>query len=114
LESGAPRAHRDVLASARVRETILTRAFSGKAARGVPNRVTRELRDPDDLAPYPFQNAMTRDMRNAAASAGNPEYLSLWAGQAAALAREQPAREIVARLMDEARAAGREAVRRTG
>jgi len=63
------------------------------------------LRDPDDIAPYPFQNAMTRDVRNAAGAAGNPELLSLWAGQAAPLAREGPAAKIVAALMREAQAA---------
>ena len=96
---------RAVLLSDRARDTVLTRNFSGRTARGVPNRITRELRDPDDIAPYPFQNAMTRDIRNAAAAAGNPEYLSLWAGQAAPLAREEPARAIVERLVREAREA---------
>ncbi len=104
-ESGIGQPYRDVLKSERARQTVLTRTFSGRAARGVPNRVTSALRDPDDIAPYPFQNAMTRDIRNAAAAAGNPEYLSLWAGQAAALAREAPARAIVRDLIAEARRA---------
>ncbi len=102
-ESGIAPAYRAVLKSARVQNTVLTRSFSGRAARGVPNRVTEALRDPEDLAPYPFQNAMTRDIRNAAAAAENPEYLSLWAGQAATLAREEPARVIVERIVAEAR-----------
>lgn len=106
-ESGASPAYRDVLRSGRVHETVLTRNFSGKTARGVPNRVTESLRDPQDIAPYPFQNAMTRDIRNAATAQGNAEYLSLWAGQAASLAREAPARAIVERLVTEARAAMR-------
>ena len=101
-ESGISRAYRDVLTSERVHETVLTRAFSGRSARGIPNRVTRTLRDPDDIAPYPFQNAMTRDIRTAAATSGDADYLSLWAGQAASLAREAPAGEIVRRLMEEA------------
>ncbi|HZO92510.1 MAG TPA: nitronate monooxygenase [Candidatus Baltobacteraceae bacterium] len=113
-ESDISRAYRDALKTERVHDSVLTRAFSGRTARGIPNRVTRALRDPDDIAPYPFQNAMTRDIRNAAAAAGNPEYLSLWAGQAASLARELPAGEIVKLLMAEARAsldAAREALR---
>jgi len=104
-EASTSPAHRAVLTSERVRHTVLTRAFSGKSARGVPNRFTAAIRDPDDIAPYPFQNAMTRDVRNAAAASGNPEYVSLWAGQAAPLAREQPAAQIVRRVVDEARAA---------
>ncbi len=82
-ESGIVPAYRRVLASERAASTVLTRTFSGRTARGVPNRVTRTLRDPDDIAPYPFQNAMTRDIRTAAAAQHDPEYLSLWAGQAA-------------------------------
>jgi nitronate monooxygenase len=104
-ESGIAPAYRAALASARAERTTLTRVFSGRAARGIPNRATGELRDPEDIAPYPFQNALTRDVRNAAAAQGNAEFLSLWAGQAAALARPGPAAEIVARLMREARAA---------
>jgi nitronate monooxygenase len=98
-ESGIAPAYREALRSARAQHTVLTRAFSGRTARGIPNRVTTELRDPDDLAPYPFQNAMTRDIRNAASAQGNPEFLSLWAGQAAPLATEAPAAEIVTNLM---------------
>jgi nitronate monooxygenase len=104
-ESGIPAAYRQALTAERARRTVLTRVFSGRAARGIANRATAELRDPDDIAPYPFQNAMTRDIRNAAGAQGNAEFLSLWAGQAAALARAGPAREIVAELMREARAA---------
>jgi nitronate monooxygenase len=112
-ESGIAPAYRAVLKSARVRATVLTRTFSGRTARGVANRVTQTLRDPEDVAPYPFHNAMTRDIRNAAAQAGNAEYLSLWAGQAASLAREAPAGEIVRALMEEARRA-RDAIRLDG
>jgi nitronate monooxygenase len=104
-ESGIPATYREALASARAEYTLLTRAFSGRSARGIPNRVTAELRDPDDIAPYPFQNAQTRDIRTAAAAQGNPEFLSLWAGQAARLARPGPAAQIVERLAREAREA---------
>lgn len=100
-EAGTSSAYREVLKSARASHTVLTRVFSGRAARGVPNRATAELAEAD-IAPYPFQNAMTRDVRNAAAAQDNAEFLSLWAGQAAPLAREAPAREIIERLMREA------------
>jgi nitronate monooxygenase len=103
-ESGTASAYREALRSPGSRRTVLTRVFSGRSARGIPNRATAELRDPDDIAPYPFQNAMTRDVRNAAAQQGRAEFLSLWAGQAAPLARAKPAADIVADLMREARA----------
>ncbi|HTD35077.1 MAG TPA: nitronate monooxygenase [Candidatus Elarobacter sp.] len=109
-ESGIAPAHRALLASESARSTVLTRAFSGRTARGIANRVVTDLADPDDIAPYPFQNAMTRDIRTAAAERGRAEFLSLWAGQAARLAKSKPAAEIVADLMREARAAARASV----
>jgi nitronate monooxygenase len=113
-EAGIAPAYRAALKSERAEETTLTRVFSGRTARGIPNRASRELRDPHEIAPYPFQNAMTRDIRNAASAQGNPEFLSLWAGQAARLAREMPAAEIVAALMNDARAALQRAERYAG
>lgn len=104
-ESGIVPAYRRALTSAQAGRTTLTRVFSGRSARGIRNRMTTELRDPDDIAPYPFQNAMTRDIRDAAAQQGRAEFLSLWAGQAAPLAKEKPAAEIVRDLMDDARRA---------
>ena len=101
-ESGIAPAYREALEAPGAAHTVLTRAFSGRTARGIPNRLVADLRDPDDIAPYPFQNAMTRDIRSAAAEQGRGEFLSLWAGQAAALATAKPAAEIVADLMREA------------
>jgi nitronate monooxygenase len=102
-ESGTASAYREALRSHDARHTVLTRAFSGRTARGIPNRVTRDLADADDIAPYPFQNAMTRDIRTAAAEQGRAEFLSLWAGQAARLAKAKPAAAIVEELMRDAR-----------
>jgi nitronate monooxygenase len=105
-ESGAPQAQKDALLAAHEDATAVTRAFSGRAARGLRNRVMDEFeRDPSAIAPYPLQNALTRAMRTAAAKAGRTEYLSLWAGQAPRLARSLPAGELVsvlARETDEA------------
>jgi nitronate monooxygenase len=56
---------------------------------------------PGQLPPYPAQNALTRDIRAAAAKSGDADYLSLWAGQGVALARELPAGELVAQLARE-------------
>lgn len=103
-ESGIAVAYRNALRSKRSTDTVLTRAFSGRTARGMANRLTQELRDPDDIAPYPFQNAITRDIRTAAGEQGRSDFLSLWAGQAAKLAKEAPAADIVAELMQEAQA----------
>jgi nitronate monooxygenase len=100
-EAGTSRPYRDALKEARDDATVITRAFSGRAARGLANRFTREMAGAP-LAPYPAQNALTRDIRTAAAKNGDFMLLSLWAGQAAALAREVPAGELVAQILREA------------
>ncbi|MCA1829056.1 MAG: nitronate monooxygenase [Myxococcales bacterium] len=99
-EAGTSAPYRTALRQARDDSTVITRAFSGRAARGLANRFTREMSGAP-LAPYPVQNSLTREMRAAAARAGDHELLSLWAGQAASLAREIPAGELVAQIMHE-------------
>lgn len=98
-------AYRDALRSGRADETVLTTAFSGRMARGIRNRFALEMDDAAKRAPYPYQNALTRDLRAQAAAAGRAEVLSLWAGQAFPLAKAAPAAEIVERLLREAHAA---------
>ena len=101
-ESGASRAYKDALL-ARTRDddaTAITRAFTGKAARGIRNRFLEEMAAAPVL-PYPLQHAMTADLRREAARIGKPELLSLWAGQGAPLARARPAAELVRDLARE-------------
>lgn len=111
-ESGASRAYKDaVLARSDDDPTTLTRAFSGGLARGLRNRFTEEMIGAPVL-PFPLQNALTSDMRRAAAKAGNADLLSLWAGQAVPLARARGAADLVRDLVREteeavARLAGR-------
>jgi nitronate monooxygenase len=100
-EAGTSAPYRAALRQARDDSTVVTRAFSGRAARGLANRFTLEMAAAP-LAPFPAQNALTRDMRAAAARAGDSGLLSLWAGQAAALAREMPAAQLVAQIVREA------------
>ena len=103
-ESGAAQIHKDLLVKATEDQTALTEKFSGKPARGLANRFLKEMRDAPQLA-FPAQNAVTGKLRQAAAKAGNPDFLALWAGQGAALARALPAAELVATLEREAVAA---------
>lgn len=105
-ESGAPRAYKDALMTGRDDGTALIRVFSGRPARGLNNRFMAEMHESGaPIAPYPAQNALTRDIRNAAAEQGRPEFLSLWAGQGAGQGRRTPAADLVAALAAEADAA---------
>jgi nitronate monooxygenase len=86
VEAGTSAPHRRALAASRDRDSVVTRAFSGRPARGLVNAFEQQVdARPDAILPYPAQNALTRPLRNAASAAGDPEYVSLWAGQAAPL-----------------------------
>ncbi len=88
--------------------TRLTRAFSGRHARGIENAFMREMRAVEANIPaYPIQNALTQELRAAAAKAGSAEELSLWAGQSVTLARPGSAAEITETLWREAQIAMR-------
>lgn len=79
-ESGVHPKYKEAVLTAESEDTVLTRAFSGKPARGIRNRFVEEM-DREDVPGYPVQNAYTRDIRAAAAKEDRVEFLSLWAGQ---------------------------------
>jgi nitronate monooxygenase len=91
-EAGTSAPHREALA--RPGTTALTRAFSGRRARGIVNDFMRE-HGADAPSAYPQVNHLTAPLRAAARAAGDPEAINLWAGQAYALAQERPAAELV-------------------
>lgn len=101
-ESGASDAHKSAVLAARTDRTVITRAFCGRPARGLVNAfIARLVGKEDQILPYPLQNALTRAMRTAAAARGDAGYLSLWAGQGVARARDLPAGSLVRRLVAE-------------
>lgn len=103
-EAGVPDAYKEAILAAQPGETRITRAFSGRPARGIANRFMDAVEDPSREAavlPFPYQNALTRPLRTAAAKAGRAEFLSLWAGQGLGLARRQGAAELMERLIAE-------------
>jgi len=107
-EAGIADAYKEAILAAREQDTRLTRAFSGRPARGIANRFMAEVEGPDSadaILPFPLQNALTRPLRTAAARQGRAEFLSLWAGQGLRMACRQPAAELVARLAAEAQEA---------
>ena len=100
-ESGAPDAHKRAILAAKEDTTAITRAFSGRPARGLKNGFMASVDGKDFILPYPLQNALTRPMRTAAAQQGLADYLSLWAGQGVVRARAMPAADLFARLVEE-------------
>jgi nitronate monooxygenase len=112
-ESGISAPWRRAIAEVGDDATRLTRAFSGRHARGIENAFMRALRADEAAIPtYPIQNALTQELRAAAAKAGDSEALSLWAGQSVALARPGSSAEITERLWREAQEALRQAAER--
>ncbi len=101
-ESGASPAYKRAILAAHKDTTVITRAFSGRPARGLSNLFIEQLAGHENaILPYPLQNALTRAMRTAAGKQGRPEYLSLWAGTGVARARALPAAEFVHCLLAE-------------
>jgi len=113
-ESGAHPGFKSAVLRAAEDETAITRAFSGRAARGIKNRFLIEVgANEGGLAPFPVQNALTRDVRAAAQRQNRPEFMSLWAGQATRLARRTTASELVRETVQGAQAALAAAAGRT-
>ncbi|WP_411375508.1 NAD(P)H-dependent flavin oxidoreductase [Arthrobacter sp. MPF02] len=98
-ESAAVPEYRALLHSPAAGHTVLTRALSGRLARGIPNRVVRDLSDARSIAPFPVQNWLTGRFRPQAAARGNTELMSLWAGQSAPLLRYGTAAEVLTELL---------------
>ena len=85
--------------------TALTNVMSGRPARGVMNRVMREIGPIDGIAPdFPLASGALAPLRAKAEAAGSGDFSPMWAGQAAALGRVMPARELTRTLALEAQA----------
>ncbi len=96
----------DALARTPPEQTAVTRAFSGRAGRGIATDYVRAAgaAGAPRPAPYPIQRGLTQPMRDDAVKAGDIQRMQAWAGQSAMLARAEPAAEIVAGLWSGAQA----------
>lgn len=102
-ETGLPTGYSTSLSEAAPEDTVLTRAFSGRLARSIRNEVTRAF-ETVAPAPYPLQRNLSAPMRAAALAENDPGRMQLWAGQGAAMARAEPAADLVRRVWAEAEA----------
>jgi len=98
-------AHRAALAAADDEATRLTNVFTGRPARGLRNRLVDELGPMSADAPvFPYAGSLLTALRDHSQQQGNGDFLSMWSGQAAALARDEPAEAIARRIASQAAA----------
>lgn len=90
----------DALAGTAPEDTIVTRAFSGRAGRSIATNYVRAAiaDDAPAIAPYPVQRGLTSAMKNAALKEGDVQRMQAWAGQSAAFAKAEPAADVVRQL----------------
>jgi nitronate monooxygenase len=98
-EANTSAVHRAALKSEAARHTALTNLFSGRPARGIVNRIIRELGPMSAAAPaFPLAGAAIAPLRARAEAAGSGDFSSLWSGQNAAGCRDQPAADLTRAL----------------
>lgn len=96
-ESGASATHRAALTDPARTETVITRAFTGRPARGLRNAYI-DAHEAEAPLGYPAIHYLTSPLRKAAAAAGKPDYVHLWAGTGYRNAAAEPAADILRRL----------------
>ena len=94
--------YRQALKDAKDNETAITNVFTGRPARGIVNRLVREVGPMSDVAPeFPFAAAALAPLRTKSEMAGSADFTPLWSGQAARLNRELPAAELTRKLAED-------------
>jgi nitronate monooxygenase len=102
-ESKISPVHRAALKSAQADGTAITNLMTGRPARGILNRLMREIGPINPVAPeFPLAAGALAPLRAKAEALGSGDFSPMWSGQAAALGRAMPARELTAKLAAEA------------
>lgn len=103
-ESGAKHPHKKAIIEASEEDTVVTKAFSGKSARGIKNAFIGYMENKKDtIVPYPIQNSLTKAIRKEAGDQGNADYMSLWAGQGNRLNKVCSASEVMDEIVSRMR-----------
>jgi nitronate monooxygenase len=101
-ESGASDIHRQILFSPRAEKTTLTRSYTGRLARGIPNRVMAEFdKRSNVLPPFPIHSWFVGQLKVAAIAAHVDDFISLYAGQGTPLLKHKRASALMASIRDE-------------
>ncbi|TBX27881.1 NAD(P)H-dependent flavin oxidoreductase [Nioella sediminis] len=104
-ECASPEVHKQSVIAATGDDTMATRAYSGRLARGIANDFSREMAAHADWPDFPLMNAATGPIRAASAKAGLPDAVALWSGQGAGLVRAETTSQVVSRMVAETEAA---------
>ncbi|MGN7478357.1 NAD(P)H-dependent flavin oxidoreductase [Solibacillus silvestris] len=96
-ECEATKTHKNAILNSEQEATTITKAFTGKYARGLKNKFTEQLKEAE-VAPYPIQHYLTLHIRKESANQNKPEYMSLWMGENSYLAREASVKDIIDHL----------------
>ena len=98
-ESGAADAYKSAVLHADLDATVITKVFSGRPARGIQNAFIDQMhRAP--IAPYPYQNDLTKRLRKEAAIQGKADFLSLWAGTSVGQTRSGSVRDVIQHFLE--------------
>ncbi|HDI7655576.1 TPA: nitronate monooxygenase [Staphylococcus aureus] len=101
-DSNASELLRDAIINSKETDTVITKAFSGKLARGINNRFIEEMSQYEgDIPDYPIQNELTSSIRKAAANIGDKELIHMWSGQSPRLATTHPANTIMSNIINQ-------------
>lgn len=102
-EAKVSAAHRRALDSASASDTALTNLFTGRPARGINNRIMRELGPMSDLAPrFPLAGGALMPLRAITDPQGNSDFTNLWSGQALRLGKAMPAEQLTRAIAEQA------------
>ncbi|MFC4025488.1 NAD(P)H-dependent flavin oxidoreductase [Oceanobacillus longus] len=103
-ESGANEIHKEEILHAHEDQTVLTRSFSGKWARGINNKFISETQQSESTLPdFPVQNTLTKGIRKTSSSQENRDFMSLWSGQSPRLAEKQTVNLLIKKIITEAK-----------